>query len=83
MILDRSRHLLDRREPRADGPAVPAHPGSARPSPDLIVPQAHGVGLDRPGPGGLQVRGFECLEVTPRIDHHMLRRSLDIGGPLT
>ena len=72
MILGRSRHLIDRLEPRADGPAVPAHPGSARPTPDLIVPQAHGVGLGRPGPGGLQVRRFECLEVTPALVGHVV-----------
>jgi len=72
MRLDRSRHLLDRFESRADGPAVPDHPGPARPASDLVVPQAHGVGLDRPGPGGLEVGGLERLEATPALVGHVV-----------
>ena len=55
MTLDRSGHLFDRLKPRAGGPAVPAHPRPPRPAFNLVVPQAHGVGLDRPGPGVLEV----------------------------
>ena len=73
MSLDRSRDLLDWFEPRTDGPVVPAHPGPTRPASDLVVPQAHRVGLDRPGSGGLEVGGLERLEAIPTLIGHVVR----------
>jgi len=72
MRLDRSRDLLDRRQARADCPVVPVHPGSARPTPDLVVPQAHGVSLDCPGSGGLEAGRLERLEGVPALVSHII-----------
>ena len=70
VLFDHPGHFFDRLQTRTNRPAVPFLPATPSPSSSLVVPEAHRMGLDRPGSRCLQIGRLQAGEVFPRLVGH-------------